>query len=136
MKGKKNKDICLTYVCVSHPVVSNSLQPHGLQPARFLSPWNSPGKNTGVGCHVLPHNMCVLSHFSLVRLFVTPWTVAYQAPLSMGFSRQEYWRGLPCPPPGHLPNPGIELASLRSSALAGRSFTAHATWEVQYMYIC
>ena len=45
-----------------------------------------------------------LSH---VRLFVTPWTVAHKAPLSIGFSRQEYWRGLPCPPPGDLPNPGI-----------------------------
>ena len=44
-------------------------------------------------------------------LFATPWTVAHQAPLSMGFSRQEYWRGLPCPSPGNLPNPGIESGS-------------------------
>ena len=51
---------------------------------------------------------------SRVRLFVTPWTVAYQAPLSMGFPRQEYWSGLPCPPPGDLPNPGFER---RSSSL-------------------
>ena len=55
-----------------------------------------------------------LSHFRHVPLFVTPWTVAYQAPLSMGFSRQEYWSGLPCPPAGNLPNPGIES---KSSAL-------------------
>ena len=48
---------------------------------------------------------------SRVRLFVTPWTVARQAPLSMGFSRQEHWSGLPCPPPGDLPDPGIEHAS-------------------------
>ena len=48
---------------------------------------------------------------SRVRLFVTPWTVVYQAPLSMGFSRQEYWSGLPFPPPGDLPNPGIEPGS-------------------------
>ena len=48
---------------------------------------------------------------SRVRLFVTPWTVAYQAPLSMGFSRQEYWSGLPFPSPGDLPNPGIEPGS-------------------------
>ena len=54
---------------------------------------------------------CVLSHFSHVRLFVTLWTVACQAPLSMGFSRQEYWSGLPCPPPRDLPNPGIEPRS-------------------------
>ena len=48
---------------------------------------------------------------SRVRLFVTPWTAACQAPLSMGFSKQEYWSGLPCPPPGDLPNPGIEPRS-------------------------
>ena len=52
--------------------------------------------------------------------FATPWTVAHQAPLSMGFPRQEYWSGLPFPPPGNLPNPGIEPVSL---ALAGRFFT-------------
>ena len=51
----------------------------------------------------------VLSHFSRVRLFATPWTVARQAPLSMGFYRQEYWSGLPCLPPGNLPNPGLKL---------------------------
>ena len=50
--------------------------------------------------------------------FGTPWTVAHQAPLSMGFSSQEYWSGLPFPPPGDLPNPGIEPASLISPALA------------------
>ena len=59
---------------------------------------------------------CVLSHFSRVWLFGTPWTVAHQAPLSMGFSRQEHWSGLPCPSPGDLPNIGIEPAS---PALAG-----------------
>ena len=61
----------------------------------------------------------VLSHFGHVQLFAILWTVVCQAPLSMGFSRQEYWSGLPCPPPGHLPNPGIEPASLMSLALAG-----------------
>ena len=50
--------------------------------------------------------------FSHAQLFGTPWTVAYQASLSMGFSRQEYWSGLPFPPPGDLPNPGIESRSL------------------------
>ena len=54
---------------------------------------------------------------SRVRLFATPWTVARQAPLSMGLSRQEYWSGLPFPPPGDLPDPGIELASPESPAL-------------------
>ena len=69
--------------------------------------------------------LLLLSHFSHVQLFATPWTVALQAPLSVGFSRQEYWGGLPCPPPGDLPNPGIEPASLKSSALAGRFFTIY-----------
>ena len=50
---------------------------------------------------------CVLSHSSLVQLFVTLWTIAHQAPLSMGFSRQEYWSGLSCPPPGDLSNQGL-----------------------------
>ena len=54
---------------------------------------------------------CMFSHFSRVRPFETLWTVARQAPLSMGCPRQEHWRGLPCPPPGDLPNPGIEPLS-------------------------
>ena len=64
--------------------------------------------------------MLLLSRFSRVRLFATPWTVTCQAPLSMGFSRLEYWNGLPCPPPGDLPDPGIEL-SLLSPALQADS---------------
>ena len=71
----------------------------------------------------------MLSRFSGVRLFVTLWTAAHQAPLLMGFSRQEYWSGLPFPSPGDLPDPGIELLSPMSPALAGRFF---ATWEAQY----
>ena len=67
------------------------------------------------------HQACVLSHFSPVSFFVTPWTVAHQAPLSMGFSRQEYWSGLPFPSPGDLPDPGIKPTS---PALAGGFFTA------------
>ena len=73
---------------------------------------------------------------SCVQFFVTPWTVARQAPLSMGFSRQEYWGGLPCPPPGGLPNPGIELASLMSPALVSGFFTPNSIWEAQsYVHI-
>ena len=64
-----------------------------------------------------------------VQLFVAPRTVAHQAPLSVGFSRQEYGSGLPIPSPGYLPKPGIEPASLRSPALADRFFTTSATWE-------
>ena len=68
-------------------------------------------------------HVCTLSHLSCVQLFVTPWTVACQAPLSMEFSRQEYWSGLPCPPPEDLSDPGIEPMSLMSPALAGGFFT-------------
>ena len=70
-------------------------------------------------------HVCVLS-YQLCPTLATLWTVAHQAPLSMGFSRQEYWSGLPCPPPGDLPDPGIKLGSL---ALAGGFFTTSATWE-------
>ena len=70
---------------------------------------------------------CLLSHFSLVRLFATLWTVAHEVPLPRGFSRQEYWSGLPCLPPGDLPNPGIEPVSLMSLGLTGRFFTIHTT---------
>ena len=69
---------------------------------------------------------CVLSR---IQLFATPWAVAHQAPLSMGFPKQEYWGGLPCPPSGDLPDPWIKPASLLSSALAGGFFTTSATWE-------
>jgi len=70
--------------------------------------------------------VCVLSH---VQFFETPETVALQAPLSVEFSRQEYWSGLPFPPPGDLYHPGIKPASPASPALAGRFFTTSATWE-------
>ena len=77
----------------------------------------------------------MLSCFSSVRLFVILWTP--QAPLFMGFSRQEYSSGLPCPLPGDLPDPGINLCLLNlSPALAGGFFTTSATWEAQpYLYI-
>ena len=64
--------------------------------------------------------VCMLSH---VQLFATPWSVAHQVPLSMGFPRQEYWSGLLFPSPGDLPEPGIEPMCPASPALAGRSFT-------------
>ena len=66
----------------------------------------------------------MLSHFSRVWLFATLWTIARQAPLSMGFSRQEYWNGLPCPTPGESSHPTIEPESLTSPALAGGFFTS------------
>ena len=75
----------------------------------------------------------MLIHFSQVRFFATLWTVAHQAPLPMRFSRQEHWSGLSCPPPGNLPDPGIEPMSLTSLALAGGFFTTSATWEAAGM---
>ena len=124
----------LNIVCVSCSVMSDCLQTHELCPTRLLCPWDFPGKNTGLGSHALLqgifptqgsdprllHPRWVLYRWatrkwkvkvkslSPVRLFATPWTVAYQAPPSMGFSRQEYWRGVPFPSPADLPNPGIE----------------------------
>ena len=123
----------------------STLRPCRPSSPRLPYPWDSPGKNTGVGCHFLlqgnlpdpgikprspalqadaliseppgkPKLSCSLSR---VRLFVTPWTVAYQAPPSMGFSSQEYWSGLPFPSPGDLLNPGIEPRSptLQADAL-------------------
>ena len=71
----------------------------------------------------------MLSRFSRVQHFVTPWTVARQAPLPMGFPRQEYWSGLPCPPPGDFPNSGIEPMSLMSPPLTDGFFTTSTTWE-------
>ena len=71
--------------------------------------------------------VCMLTCFSCVWLFVTLWTVAHQVPLSMGFSREEYWSGLLCPPLGDLPDPGFEHAALVSPALAGVFFTSSTT---------
>ena len=75
-----------------------------------------------LGRKAMTNLVCMLSHFSHVQLFATPWTVACQAPLSMGFSaRLEYWSGLPCPPPGDLPDPRT------SPALANGFFTTNTT---------
>ena len=72
----------------------------------------------------------MLNRFRHIWLFATLWTVDRQAPLSMGFSRQDNWSGVPFPPPGDLPHPGMEPASLMSPALVGGFFTTHATREV------
>ena len=69
------------------------------------------GINGKIGLTYIHYVYAVLSSFCHVWLFAAPWTVAHQAPLSMGFSRQEYWNGLPCPPPGDLPDPGIKPTS-------------------------
>ena len=69
----------------------------------------------------------VLGHFSCIQFFATLWTVAFQAPLSMGFSSQEYWSGLPCPLPGNLPNPGIKVVSPASPAFQVDSLSLEVT---------
>ena len=107
-------------------------------------PWTEePGGLQSMGSQKVGHdwvtnthllNKPLLSHFSCVQLFATPWAVAYQASLSMGLFRQEYWSGLPCPPPGDLPNSKTEPASLMSPALAGEFFTIIATWEALILY--
>ena len=76
--------------------------PHRRQPTRLPRPWDSPGKNTGVGCHFLLQCIKVKSESEVAQSCLTlsdPWTAAYQAPPSMGFSRQEYWSGVPLPSP-------------------------------------
>ena len=85
----------------SRSVVSDSVRPHRRKPTRLPRPWDSPGKNTGVGCHLLLQRKWKVKVKSLsrVQFFRTPWTAAYQAPPSMGFSRQEYWSGVPLPSP-------------------------------------
>ena len=96
-------------------VVSDSVRPYRWQPTRLLHPWDSPGKITGAGCHFLLQCMKVESEsrksLGHVRLSATLWTAAYQAPLSMGFSRQEYWSGLP------LPFPMTNLDSILKSSI-------------------
>ena len=86
--------------------MSDSVRPHRRQPIRLPCPWDSPGKNTGVGCHFLLQCMKVKSQSEVVQLCPTlsdSWTAAYQALPSMGFSRQEYWSGVPLPSPSrHL----------------------------------
>ena len=82
--------------------MSDSVQPHRRQPTRLPRPWDSLGKNTGVGCHFLLQCMKVKSENEVAQscpTLATPWTAAYQAPPSMGFSRQQYWSGVPLPSP-------------------------------------
>ena len=77
-----------------------TLRPGRRQPTRLLRLWDSPGKNTVLGCHFLLQCVKVkMKLLSRVQLLATSWSVAYQAPPSMGFSRQEYWSGVPLPSP-------------------------------------
>ena len=78
---------------------------------------------------------CLLVRFSHVQLYVTLWTVAHQAPLSMGFPRQEYWSGLPCPSPGDLPDPRMEPLSPGAPALQADSLPLSHQRSPRYVYI-
>ena len=90
----KSLQSCLTLCESAH---------HRWQPTRLPRPWDSPGKNTGVSCRFLLQCMKVkVKSLSRVRLLATPWTAAHQAPPSLGFSRQEYWSGVPLAPTKHL----------------------------------
>ena len=110
----------------------------GIKPMSVVSPALAggfftlapPGKLYNAPCVC----MCVQSRFSPVQLFATLWAGAHQAPLSMGFSRQEYSGGLPSPPPGDLPYSGTKPASLMSPTLAG-FFTISITWETLWYTI-
>ena len=84
--------------------MSKSVWPHRRQPTTLPCPWDSPGKNTGVGCHFLFQCRKVKSESEVAQLcfLATLWTAAYQAPPSMGFSRQEYWSGVPLPSPTYM----------------------------------
>ena len=91
-----------TSCCSVASVVSDSVRPQRWQPTRLPRPWDSPGKNAGVGCHFFLQCMKVKSESEVTQscqTLATPWTAAYQAPPSMGFSRQKYWSGVPLPSP-------------------------------------
>ena len=153
---------CSSVCVISHSVMSNSLQPHGLYPARLLCSWDSPSKNTGVGSHSLlqglfltqgsnPGLLWILYHLSqkswhlfkkikieaggcgLVAMsclaLATPWTIACQATLAMGFPRQTYRSGLLFPSPGDIVDPGIEPGSpvLQANSLPSEP---PGKWEV------
>ena len=125
--GKQVLYHCSCYCSVTS-AMSNSVWPHRRQPTRLRCPWDSLGKKTGVCCHFLLQCMKVkVKSLSHVWLFVTPWTAVHQAPLSMGFSRQEYWSGVPLPSPSlPLARPNYFWAMLRwrpisSSQVAGGS---------------
>ena len=115
--------------------MSDSVRPHRRQATRLPHPWDSPGKNTGVGCHFLLQSMKVKSESEVAQLCPTlcdPWTVALQAPPSMGFFRQEYWSELPFPSPGDLPNPRIEP---RSPTLQADALTSAPPEKPIYIHI-
>ena len=123
--------------------VPDSVRPHTWQPTRRPRPWDSPGKNTGVGCHFLLQCMKVkvkVKSLSHVRFLVTRWTAAYQAPPSKGFSRQEYWSGLclilwdpmDCSPPASSAHRIFQARILEWVAI---SFSRGSSWPRDQTHI-
>ena len=107
------------------------VQSHRWQPTRLCHPWDSPGKNTGEGCHFHLQYMKVRSESEVsqsIRLFPTPWTAAHQALLPMGFSRQEYWSGLSLPSPEQNLRPGQTPQSPPVWAALSSSSDPPLTW--------
>ena len=127
LKGLSSSMCKIFYRCVVKYLYMNIRHQKQNHKARCLSP---EGEIQVCVCVCLCGTHICMCPFSHVQLSVTPWTVAHQAPLSMGFSRQEYWSELPFPSPGDLSDPGIKPPSLTSPALAGGFFTPSATWKV------
>ena len=113
--------------------MSNSVRPHRWQPTRLPYPWDSPGKNTGVGCHFLLQCMKVKSESEVTQLCLTlsdPMDCSLPGSSVHGFSRQEYWSGVPFPSTGDLPDPGIELGS---PALQANSLPAELPGKPRFL---
>ena len=111
--------------------MSDSVRPHRRKPTRLPRPWDSPGKNTGVGCHFLLQCMKVKSESEVAQsclTLATPWTAASQAPPSMGFSRQEYWSGLPLPDGGWEDPKGAWPSPTRGDLHGGRGPCFSQSW--------
>ena len=123
--------VCFWEVNWAPPLISSTavLDWSVLQSPCCLEEWSQKGRESSRPRSSAPCSGNI--ECSCGRLSVTPWSVAPQAPLSMGFSWQKCWSGLPCPPSGDLPHPGLEPESPKSPALAGRFFTTSATWEAQ-----
>ena len=127
--GILQEEYCIELPCPS----PGDLPDPGIEPTSPTSPAlqvdSLPTELPGKPNMVYICAKCISSHFSLVQLFVTLWTEAPQGSSVHGILRQEYWSGLPFPPPGGLPDPGIKSRSLMSPALAGKFFTTSITWE-------
>ena len=124
---------------------------HRQQPTRLRRPWDSPGKDTGVGCHFLLQRweggvkqigkcLC-LRKFSCIWFFVTLWTIAHQAPLSMGLSRQEYWSGVPLPSPffceiqpKHIAVPATVAAAVYDVLSWQSLYLASICWFLEFFF--